>query len=126
MKKIKYRTWNKEEGRWATHNEQLSEVSVSASVLSPSILTVGEDKYELQMFTGLFDQNGEEIYIGDIVDIEVETTEGFYRTDRYEVIINDFMQIPVIDSERGQDKLYNCHKFCKVVGNVYDMPDWEF
>jgi uncharacterized phage protein (TIGR01671 family) len=77
------------------------------------------ENVEFLMFTGLHDKKGHEIYVGDIVALEGETTEGFFRTDHYEILINDFSKIPVIDSPRGQEHLYKVNQQCKVVGNIY-------
>jgi uncharacterized phage protein (TIGR01671 family) len=122
-RELKFRGWDAEEGKmyyfnlhtYMTFNEMAQEELCSIDA-----------KDNLMQFTGLKDKSGKEIYIGDIVEIIGETTEGFYRTDRFEVVINDFSQIPVIDSHRGQEVLHKAHNICTVVGNVFDMPDWEF
>jgi len=72
-----------------------------------------QGKYKLMQFTGLHDKNLKEIYIGDLVYC------GEYEFP-YEVMINDFSQIPVIDSELGQEFLYKVNGKLKVVGNVHE------
>jgi uncharacterized phage protein (TIGR01671 family) len=83
-----------------------------ANVVQIDINTLGE-------YTGLLDRSGKEIYIGDIVKLGD-------HDEPYEVIINDFMQIPVIDNNLGQENLYKIYRNCRVIGNIFDMPDWNF
>jgi uncharacterized phage protein (TIGR01671 family) len=122
VKELKFRAWNPYENimmdSYFIMNSFGNVLETSYGEISATLT-----ECKVMQFTGFYDKNGKEIYIGDVVEIEVETTEGFYRTDRYEVIINDFMKIPVIDNELGQDKLFNCYHFCKVIGNRYENPE---
>jgi uncharacterized phage protein (TIGR01671 family) len=79
--------------------------------------------YKITKNVGLKDKEGKDIYVGDVVLLEGETTEGFYRDDYYEVIINEFNMIPAIDSHIGQMQLYRYHRICKVMGNIYENPE---
>jgi len=116
MREIKFRAWNKKQNRWANHNELLGDIEVRASVNSPSILTVGEDKYDINTHTGLRDKNGKEIYEGDIA-------RGRY---------NNW----IISFESGcfQGKQSNCvshlvpicnmaSEMIEVIGNIYENPE---
>jgi uncharacterized phage protein (TIGR01671 family) len=111
MRTIKYRTWIKDEKRWADHNEQLSEVEVSASVRTPSKLSIGSDRYELSLFTGLNDKNGAEIYEGDIIEWDAEEWGSPYR----EIVEWNFDLLSARQNEWNQ--------YGKVIGNIYENPE---
>lgn len=124
MREIRYRAWNKQENRWATHNEQLSDVNVSASVRAPSIMTVGSDKYDLQMFTGLKDKNGVEIYEGDLLK------KRNYKDAIYKVVWtkhgfelrHDFIRKYKGDSWEETAYLPIHERDYIVIGNIYEHP----
>ena len=118
MRELKFRQWTT---GWASGTDRM----IYLGDMHDEDFTTCQDGVIMQ-YTGLHDKNGKEIYIGDVVSIEGETTEGFYRKDNYEVTINNFTQIPVIDSHRGQMELHKCFKVVEVIGNVYEMPDWDF
>lgn len=120
MRPIKFRAWNpKEEYMHECVSVACSRENkwISMAVMKNGYIDSLSKDCIIMQFTGLADKNGKEIYIGDVVEIE---------GDMYEVTVNEIMQIPVIDSHRGQGKLYSLNKICKVVGNVYEMPDWDF
>jgi uncharacterized phage protein (TIGR01671 family) len=120
---IKYRTWDIEAKRWADHNQQLSEVPVSSSVNPPSVLTIGDDRYVLMPYTGLKDKNGKEIYEGDILK-----NNELWEV-RYAPTLARFMMINTGKSEdtyRGENMSALALMDFEVVGNIFEMPDWDF
>lgn len=132
MRGIKFRTWNKLANRWATHEEQLCEIPVSATVRSPSILTCGCDDFEINSFTGLHDKSGKEIYEGDIVKAWSQGSCGIFQIKWREDGGGSPMWLlyPAwqngemwgISASREQDgKCYD--RGLEVIGNIWKNPD---
>lgn len=73
----------------------------------------------LGQFTGHKDQNANEIFIGDLVKFDhIEMS--------FEVTYDWLKKIPVIVNKNSGRELYDCHYRVSVIGNVFDMPDWDF
>lgn len=125
MREIKFRAWDYEDKKmWQVISISEEHWDESKHVL---MCDFGENPlkketdirqsftYELMQYTGLKDKNGKEIYEGDIVKI------GDYPV--YEITINDFTQMHVIDNEMGMEELWKSNKVCKIIGNIYENPE---
>jgi uncharacterized phage protein (TIGR01671 family) len=86
--------------------------------------------YILMQYTGLKDSKGKEIYEGDIVEERWNNPlTGGEKVDRYKVETAENSLIKMIHSSGKQQwdrYLYMRHKDVEVIGNIYDMPDWDF
>ena len=111
--KLKFRIYDNKIGQFITHGMKDKLVKKSIDFNTNEEVTLQQDNFTFLQFTGLHDSNLKEIYIGDLVYC------GEYEFP-YEVMINDFSQIPVIDSELGQEFLYKVNGKLKVVGNVHE------
>lgn len=83
------------------------------------------DEVILMQFIGLKDRENKEIFEGDIVEIQTDTREGFYKKDRFEIVWdNENSQFAL----KKMDTLYllgfntNLQESI-VVGNVYENPE---
>lgn len=109
-REIKFRAWAIEE------NEMLKDVSIENDTwdMLNEFLKYTRDEVIYMQYTGLKDKKGNEIYENDIVSFEDNV---------YQVVVNEFMQIPVVDSEVGQVPLYKCNKEIEVTGNIFEDGD---
>lgn len=118
MSPIKFRGKRLNDGKWiygyladVDYINNINEVAMPCEAVAPS--TIGQ-------FTGLYDRIGNEIYEGDI--IELDFPNG--RTDVEYVSFNDGRFVS-IDPQRPyrKDALYLYLDCARVIGNIHDTPE---
>jgi len=90
---------------------------------------IGGSNVELMQFTGLLDQNGKEIYEGDVVQEVNENGAFLYRVfwEKYDCA---FYLAPVFVKDKELDKngnmltrMSSLYTEVEVVGNIYQNPE---
>ncbi len=117
MKEIKFRGWDKNEGKW--HYFNLFNVKMYIEIFQKH-LNNGDEFY---LFTGLLDKNGKEIWEGDIVK--------YYRFPIYRDEISDvkYLNPQHLETESGFWPFINFNgglvntSSIEVIGNIYENPE---
>lgn len=117
MRNIKFRAWHKE-NKEMCYLEEYEDYHIYANwFANASILQtpVGNDddlsSFILMQSTGLKDENGEEVFEGDIV--KGKNLENF---DEIAEVKWDYVQWHPFAGHRGLVR-------CEVIGNIYENPD---
>lgn len=105
MKVIKFRAWD-------TVNNNME---LDVHYLDSLNEIIGRDKYHVMQFTGLLDENGKEIYDGDILHYEYEGVP-------FEYIKWDIDGACWITSENGLSGV-DLNDGAVIVGNIYENPE---
>ncbi len=75
-------------------------------------------------YTGLHDENGEEIYEGDIVKVNGEIiAEVIWENDYLGYFLYANEENSIDSFENGEQPLYDYWGSIEVIGNIYDNPE---
>lgn len=113
MREIKFRAWDISKGEmikldaWDVGREYLLRRKDSSSM-------------RLMQFTGLKDQNGKEIYEGDILAIKVANEYGSASDDRGEVVFHPEAAQFVL-TKNGM--VTNIANNVEIIGNIYESSE---
>jgi uncharacterized phage protein (TIGR01671 family) len=80
----------------------------------------------LMQYTGLKDKNGKEIYEGDIVEFQDDSSpddNGEYGMIRDVVVYNSLTAQFMINSKKAYIGLEYSKNFMEVIGNIYENPN---
>lgn len=123
-REIKFRVWNLDRKEWAEYGV----LDMNGSFKQEGV-GYHEYNYVVQLFTGLLDKNGKEIYEGDIV--EYLQMFGSSKTDewnREKGIVRWWKDgwLPFVweNDMSGDDDWYSNHqKDYRIIGNIYENPN---
>jgi len=99
--KIKFKIWDRKLNKFISWN-------------SLPVHDFDSEEYSYCLFTGLLDENGKEIYKGDIVE---------FCNGISEVTIVNSGAYRVRSAQWGSDDLSEICGICKIVGNIYENPE---
>lgn len=118
MREIKFRAWDEEEKKfWYFTLEDVLKRNMSYRGSWDEKILKGEK----QQYTNLKDENGKEIYEGDILRIKSDDgTINLYV--KYDTDMGEYL---LVKEEEWEDSLYGCMCFneVEVVGNIYENED---
>lgn len=122
MKEFKFKAWHNIEKRWASHDELLAAVPVSASVRS-RVLAVGGDNWELVVCTKLKDIHYKEIYEEDIVQFRSTYCgeEMIKAVVKFNHVIGSF--VFEMSGNEGFWRYDASIRDLEVIGNIYENPE---
>jgi uncharacterized phage protein (TIGR01671 family) len=119
MKQVKYRAWEKNlEEIIPVHN-----IDFDRKMINTDSAWRLFDEIELMQWTGLKDKNGNEIYEGDILKNN-ELWEVIYVPTLARFMMRNAGKTEETFQEENMSVL-SLIDF-EVVGNAYEMPDWDF
>ncbi len=122
---IKFRAWHMPFGKYGAMQEMI--YSRASHILA--LAETEPEKYIPEQFTGLKDANGDDIYVGDVVEVWSDASELTMVPAVNEVVSEDLFGRPgMFLKPIGQHLIEPClhdsfiDQF-KVIGNVHEKPE---
>lgn len=127
----RFRAWHNELGRMMSiknmwfQDSRIEELELNDAVMNDHI-TAYPDEIELMQSTGLKDKNGQEIFEGDIIDIEVDDTETpinarVFQNSKIGILMfhvfEDNEDVPMVELLEDNSVAF------EIIGNIYDNKD---
>jgi len=121
MREIKFRAWDKENKAFMpSEGYAICDGDVMGLRYGNEMEDVLTDQIELMQYTGLKDNNGREVYEGDVLDIGLQNQDGkpVVAPVSYEKYIAGY----VLDNG-GNGIWQRLDEDCEVIGNIYENPE---
>lgn len=125
MRQIKFRCWDKDKKEWG--NLIMARSEAKPCVLSLSIPE--NDHLDIMQFTGLLDKNGKEIYEGDVLHYEFDTTDSCCEQTHIDAEVRWYRDCWVLENvTKGKHKIYDFAGMIfpweerEIIGNIYENP----
>lgn len=128
MRDIKFRVWSENNKRYIFPEDKEHDLSLrciaifddgSFDILNGMdevIFNRDDDGLNLEQYTGLRDRNGKEIYVGDIVQLDM----NHYQIKATVVYREDLMAF-VFEHPKGIEDIFQSLKdYVEVIGNIHD------
>lgn len=128
--RVKYRIWDNEDNKYfepiyEAYKGRVLDISLSPSgeLLRRTLEHPSEhesrfpERYEIEMFTGLSDKNGKEIYEGDIVFHNLKSNING--------IISYFEGSFIVGKSLTSNSIinFNAPKYLQIIGNIHENPE---
>lgn len=111
MKEYKFRAWD--------GSTLIYDGSITGSVISRFAYS------DCQIYTGKWDRDGLDIYIGDVIEIYPETEDSIIEVVVWDEILSGFNSVPM-PFFAGEDsvfsELWDCKDY-RVLGNIFEHPN---
>ena len=118
MREIKFRAWDKELEKMHYDIEYIYD-DVGTSCASFGDILEDTERFNVVQYTGLKDQNGKEIYEGDIVCFDTLYNEHYIGEVRY---FEDSASFFIIAKEHCRECLDDVYAL-EVLGNIYENKE---
>lgn len=127
MKKLKFRVWCKDKSEWEKDRVYLTGGGTQLHDLRGIPQIVRQDSHIIQLFTGVLDSKGREVYDGDVISCVggYDWGEGVDGCENPGVVRwdDDNLRWVVICTECRDSVDLSEFDLHEVIGNIYENPE---